>query len=98
MGLVRAGSGAHRAQTLVWPPGIVSLRLPPYSPELNPVERIFRQLRAALAKRIFADLTDLEATITVAIQPWWDEPATLHRLSGFDWWLDGVAAMLPLAS
>jgi hypothetical protein len=98
VGLVLDGAGAHTAQTLAWPERIVPLRLPPYSPELNPVELIFRQLRAALANRIFADLAELEAAITVAIQSWWDEPATLHQLTSFDWWLDGMADILPLAS
>jgi hypothetical protein len=98
VGLVLDGSGAHTAQTLAWPDEIVPLPLPPYSPELNPVELIFRQLRAALANRIFADLAALEAAITTALQPFWDEPASLHQLTGFAWWLDGVADILPLAS
>jgi hypothetical protein len=48
VGLVLDGSGAHRAQDVTWPAGIVPLPLPPSAPELNPVELIFRQLRAAL--------------------------------------------------
>ena len=98
VGLVLDGSGAHRAQALVWPDGIVPLRLPPYSPELNPAELIFRQLRAQLSNRIFADLAELEAAITTALQAFWDQPATLQRLTGFDWWLDGIHDILPVAS
>ena len=98
IGLVLDGSGSDRAQAVRWPDRIVPLRLPPYSPELNPVELIFRHLRAELANRIFADLTDLEAAITTVLRTFWDEPATLRQRTSFNWWLDGVADILPLAS
>lgn len=98
VGLVLDGSGAHAAQTLDWPQGIVPLRLPPYSPELNPVELVFRHLRAALSNQVFPDLAALEAAITTALQPFWDEPVALHRLTGFDWWLAGIDDILPVPS
>jgi hypothetical protein len=98
VGLVLDGSGSHRGQAVAWPDGIVPLRLPPYSPELNPVELIFRSLRARLANRIFTDLAELEAAITASLRTFWEEPATLRQLTSFTWWLDGVADILPLAS
>ena len=72
------------------------LPLPPYSPELNPVEVLFQQLPARLSNRIFADLAALEAAITDALQPFWDEPARLQHLTGFAWWLTGIDNILPL--
>ncbi len=98
LGLVLDGSGAHRAREVMWPEGIVPLRLPAYSPELNPVELVFRHLRGCLANRIFADLTELEAALTAALRPFWDEPARLQQLTAFDWWCDGIAHILPPAS
>lgn len=98
VGLVLDGSGAHRAHAVDWPERVVPLPLPPYSPELNPVELIFRQLRARLSNRVFADLAELEEAITAALQPFWNEPTTLTRLTGFDWWLEGVHDILPIAS
>jgi transposase len=38
--------------------------LPPYSPELNPAEQIFRRFRDHLANQVFADLPALETAIT----------------------------------
>jgi putative transposase len=98
VGLVLDGSGSHRAQAVAWPNGVVPLRLPPYSPELNPVELLFRHLRAQLANRLFADLPELEAAITTVLQTFWDDPARLRHLTGFTWWLDEVADILPLTS
>src|SRR5438067_5646350 len=39
-------AGWHRSQGLVVPGNITLLELPPYSPELNPVERIWHYLRS----------------------------------------------------
>ena len=74
VGLVLDGAGSHRAD-IRWPEQLVPLPLPPYSPELNPAEQVFRVLRPKLANRIFATLAELEETITTHLQPYWDQPA-----------------------
>jgi transposase len=98
VGLMLDGSGAHVAKALVWPESVVPLPLPPYSPELNPVELVFRHLRARLSNRIFADVPALEAALTTVLQDFWEEPARLQQLTGFDWWLRGLDDIASLAS
>lgn len=93
VGMVLDGSGAHHAAGLRWPDNLVPLPLPPYAPELNPVELLFRQLRTALANRIFADVAALEEALMVELQRFWDDPAVLHQLTGFPWWLDALQAI-----
>lgn len=44
--LVWDGAGYHRANDLVCPENITLLTLPPYSPELNPVENLWHYLRS----------------------------------------------------
>ena len=39
------GAGRHRASKLKIPKNITLIKLPPYSPELNPMEQVFQQLR-----------------------------------------------------
>lgn len=41
--LVLDGAPGHRSGQVSWPDGIEALPLPPYSPELNPVERLFEE-------------------------------------------------------
>ncbi len=94
VGLVLDGSGSHRA-ALRWPPGVAPLPLPPYSPELNPAEQVFRCLRAKLANRAFADLAELEAAITEQLRAFWAQPTTLRRLTAYPWWLCGLARTAP---
>ena len=43
--MVVDGAGWHTSKTLAIPDNITLVRLPPYSPELNPVERIWLFLR-----------------------------------------------------
>lgn len=44
--LVWDGAGYHRANDLVCPENITLLTLPPYAPELNPVENLWHYLRS----------------------------------------------------
>ena len=54
------GAGWHRSQGLVVPDNITLLELPPYSPELNPVERVWHYLRSHwLANSVFRSLADV---------------------------------------
>ena len=51
--VVSANAPGHRPQVLHKLPGLSIIYLPAYSPELNPVERFFAELRRSTANRIF---------------------------------------------
>ena len=54
--LVMDGAGYHERAELALPRNISLLTLPPYSPELNPVENVWQYLRQNfLANRVFDD-------------------------------------------
>ena len=84
--LVMDQAGSHRSQTMVWPEHIKPLLLPPYSPELNPVERWFEALRASLSNQLFATIDALDQALTQALQPYWEHPPRLVQLTRFTWW------------
>ena len=70
-------AGWHRSQGLVVPANITLLELPPYSPELNPVERIWHYLRSHwLANTVFISLADVMDACEMA----WNRFATNHGL------------------
>lgn len=51
---------AKRSKALKIPKHITLLPLPPYSPELNPIERIWAYLKSHyLSNRVFTDYDDL---------------------------------------
>jgi hypothetical protein len=70
-------AGWHRSQGLVVPDNITLLELPPYSPELNPVERIWHYLRSHwLANSVFPSLADIMDASEMA----WNRFANNHGL------------------
>ena len=62
------------------PARIHLLPLPPYSPELNPVEGLWDQTQDVTCNHHFADLDELEETVTRALRPFWETPAKVLSL------------------
>ena len=84
--MVLYGAGFHPADGAVGVPANVRLiRLPPYSPELNPAERAGARLRRALANRLPKDLAELDAWATEALRPLWEDPSEVRALIGHGW-------------
>ena len=74
--LVLDGAGWHGAHALVVPDNISLVLLPPYSPELNPVENVWQFMRDNwLSNRIFKSYDDIvdhccDAWRKLESQPW----------------------------
>lgn len=61
-------AGWHGARALEVPPNVTLVPLPPYSPELNPMERVWLWLRERfLSLRVFADF---EAIVDACCHAW----------------------------
>lgn len=66
--LILDGAGWHFAHSLQIPPNISLCRLPPYSPELNPIERLWLWIkRRHLSFRHFADTGEI---IAAGVEAW----------------------------
>jgi transposase len=58
------GAGWHRSKNLKIPGNIDIFLLPPYSPELNPVERFWRYLKQnVLHNKLFESLEKIEESL-----------------------------------
>jgi transposase len=65
--LILDRAGWHRSKTLDVPDNVTCLLLPPYSPELNPVENLWHHLRSHhLSNRAYDDYDHLLAAGTAA--------------------------------
>ena len=53
----------HKAKSLIIPENIALLFLPPYSPELNPAEKIWANLKRTFTNRLFNTLDQLSIFI-----------------------------------
>jgi len=63
--------------------------LPPYSPELNPIEGLWDQVQDAVCNRHFAGLDELETALTEALRPFWEKP--MRALSLVHHWMHAQA-------
>jgi len=66
-------------------PGLIVLFLPPYSPELNPTERFFEELRKVTANRIFKSIAAQEQAIEKRLCTLADDRNAMRQLVGYDW-------------
>jgi hypothetical protein len=83
--LVWDGAPAHLAHRLILPPNVVLLPLPAYSPELNPVERLWEDLRYRLGSELPRSLSALKARAAELIRAY--SPEQLASLCGYNYLL-----------
>ena len=84
--LVLDRAGRHGAKALAVPGNVTLVPLPPYSPELNPVERVWLYLRERfLSLRVFADYRAIVAACCLAWNRLVAEPGRLRSLCDQPW-------------
>jgi transposase len=65
--MVWDGAGFHRSGQLTVPPNITLIQLPPYSPELNPIENLWHYLKSHFwSNRSYEDYDALESAAIAA--------------------------------
>ncbi len=84
-------SGAHTDQRLCWPENVCCVWLPPYCPELNPIERVWRDLKDDLAWLQFHDLDVQQVDVGDLLQGY-DAP-TLQALTGYPYLVEAINAL-----
>jgi hypothetical protein len=70
--------------------------LPPYSPELNPAERLFEEIRRRFEGRVYATLDDKAAEVQAFLEELDANPVRVRQLCGWAW-INAAIATLPLA-
>ncbi len=58
----------HHSNQLIIPKNIALLFIPPYSPELNPAECMWRYIKGKIANTIFENLSDLSESLSEIIK------------------------------
>lgn len=79
-------AGWHRANDLVTPSNITLVPLPPYSPELNPLERVWLYLKERfLSHRLHADYDAIAEAAASAWNALRAETGRLSSLCSYPW-------------
>ena len=84
--LVLDGAGWHGSRDLVVPDNITLLPLPPYAPELNPVENIWQFLRAnKLAITVFDSYAEIVDKCCDAWNFFANDPDRITSITSREW-------------
>jgi transposase len=75
--LIMDGAGWHKARDLKVPENIKIIYLPPYSPELNPIERLWLYIKSkVLNNKLYNKLDELEMALCTFMQSLKNEQVT----------------------
>ena len=84
--MVLDGAGWHKKEALAIPHNICLVNLPPYSPELNPVEHIWDDLREkAFHNRVFDSIDSLEDHLEDALYDMEQDHDRVRSIVAWPW-------------
>jgi len=84
--LLQDQAGWHTSKRLEVPTGIELIDLPPYSPELQPAERLWRLTDKPLVNRTFDDLDQLQNLLDQRCEYLLTQPDLISQETLFHWW------------
>ena len=84
--LVLDPAGWHVSEQLAVPEGLRLVFLPPYSPELQPAERLWPLAREAVANRSFSSLVDLDRVVAARCLDLANQPDLIRAHTHFHGW------------
>lgn len=82
--LVWDGAPSHRGHDVA-ALGATLIVQPPYSPELNPAERIFEAIRAEVEGKVYATIADKQKAVEEFLKALSDAPERIKKLAGWGW-------------
>jgi transposase len=89
--LLRDNSGAHTAARLTLPANVRLLFLPPYGPELSPIERVWRDVKDDLAWQQFTDLAAQQDGLSTLLRA--SDADTLQSLTSYPYLVEAIYAL-----
>lgn len=78
------GAGVHRGKDLKDLPGVRVIQ-PAYSPQLNPAERVFQEVRRHVEGVVYPTLTDKRQAVERFLQTLAADPGAVKRLCLWPW-------------
>ena len=82
--LICDGAGAHQQEVCI-EHGITLEHLPPYCPELNPVERFFEQLRQELSNQVYDNIEAAENHLIQILKPYFNDNDKITQLTHYSY-------------
>ena len=92
-GLIQDRAGFHLPENDPrLPANVRVITLPAYSPELNPVEKLWDPMKDEICHRVFATVEELRGALTGWLKEFWSDGTRALSLIGRGWLLASVNA------
>lgn len=90
--LILDGAASHRTEKLPIPENITLIALPPYSPQLNPIENLWKVIRERFFPNLdFEHMDDLEENLADTLLHLEQSPSIVQSVTGYRWILDIIS-------
>jgi transposase len=91
--MVLDGAPCHRSGTLVVPENLRLVEQPSYSPELNPVEHLWEEIREKwFANKTFDSMSAVIDMLITSLRSLEQSPQRIRSLAGFNWILNSLCS------
>lgn len=81
----------HHAKSLVIPDNVVLMFLPPYSPELNPIERLWQDIKQKLFTQTYQTLDHMQQQLSVMIATF--TKTAMAKITAFSYFINTANAI-----
>jgi transposase len=89
--MIMDGAPCHRSGILKIPKNIEILNLPPYSPQLNPQENIWEEMREKwFGNTVFRDMEAVKQRMVEALLILENDPKRIKSITGWQWILNAI--------
>jgi hypothetical protein len=89
--IVVDGASSHVSKELQIPENMRLLQLPPYSPELNPCENIWDDLREKLfPNRVYSSMEEVKRQLEVGLPAFSADSSRIQSMTGRDWIINAI--------
>ena len=89
--MILDGAGWHKSSALKVPKNMRLVSLPPYSPELNPVEHLWDELREkAFGNLVFDSLDALEDHLEASLRTMECDTPRVHSIVAWPWIMNSL--------
>ena len=82
----------HQAKSLKIPHNVALVFLPPYSPELNPIERLWEAIKAEMANELYPTIQALVERVASILNSYTKE--TIQSLTSYPYLIEAVNGIL----
>lgn len=89
--IILDNAAPHRAKRLSIPENVMLVFLPPYSPELNPIERLWQDIKRRVRNFLYSKLEDLKDAVASILNSY--SKSTIASITGYPYLIEAINAL-----